>query len=265
MALSEALLRLPDAELDRLDDALRSRRLSLDSSPALLRSYGWPAAWAELLQFAGTAGYTVAQLAELTGGLRAARQAAARRRVDLVATRPRAGEVNLLDTSVAVRRLFANAQREVLIAGFRVNDRDMLEPLRRPAGRTLDVRLFADLNPEFDAAGRRQARPADLAAWPTVWWDQLLESVWPRHMDPPRAWYAPTTLGPSTEGEWCSMHVKSVVVDRRTLFVTSANFTKRGHERNIELGVLIEDPERAEECVAVFEEWVGAGVFRPVG
>lgn len=263
MALSEALLRLPDAELDRLDDALRSRRLSLDSSPALLRSYGWPASWAELLQLAGAGGYNVAQLAELTGGLRAARLAV-QRRVDLVATRPRAGEVNLLDTSVAVRRLFTGAQREVLIAGFRVNDRDMLEPLRRPAGRTLDVRIYADLNPEYDAAGRRQARPANLENWPTTWWEQFLASVWPRHLDPPRAWYAPTTLGPSAEGEWSSMHVKSVVVDRRTLFVTSANFTKRGHERNIELGVLIEDPERAEECVAVFEEWVGAGVFREV-
>lgn len=264
MALSAALLRLPDAELERLADALRSGRLRLDSSPALLRSYGWPAAWAELLQFSAEGGYTVAQLGDLIEGVLAAR-AAGRRRIDLVATRPREGAVNLLDTSVAVRRLFANAQREVLIAGFRVNDRDMLEPLRRPAGRALDVRIFADLDPEFDATGRRQPRPADLERWPTIWWGQFLESVWPRHLDAPRAWYAPATLGPSTGGEWSSMHVKSVVVDRRTLFVTSANFTKRGHERNIELGVLVEDPERANECVAVFEEWVGAGVFRSIG
>jgi phosphatidylserine/phosphatidylglycerophosphate/cardiolipin synthase-like enzyme len=55
------------------------------------------------------------------------------------------------------------------------------------------------------------------------------------------------------------------VVDRRLWFVTSANFTKRGHTRNMEMGALIEDPERASEVVAVFEEWAGAGVFRRVG
>ena len=261
MALSEALLALPDAELERLDEALRTRRIGLDSSTALLRSYGWPASWAALLQLAREHGYTAAQLAEFTAGLRAARKAVPRRRVDLVATRPRQGDVNLLDTSVAVRRLFANAQHEVVVAGFRINDRDMLEPLRRPAGHGLDVRLFVDINPEFDALGRRQTRPASLEAWPTTWWSQFLESVWPKFMDLPRAWYAPATLGPSADGEWRSMHVKSVIVDRRILFLTSANFTRRGHERNIELGALIEDPERAEECVAVFEEWIGAGVF----
>ena len=60
------------------------------------------------------------------------------------------------------------------------------------------------------------------------------------------------------------MHAKSVVVDRRFWFVTSANFTRRGHERNVEVGALIEDPALAVEAVRVFESWAGAGVFVPV-
>jgi phosphatidylserine/phosphatidylglycerophosphate/cardiolipin synthase-like enzyme len=37
------------------------------------------------------------------------------------------------------------------------------------------------------------------------------------------------------------MHAKCVVVDHAIALVTSANFTSRGHERNIEVGVLIQD------------------------
>ena len=37
-------------------------------------------------------------------------------------------------------------------------------------------------------------------------------------------------------------HSKCVVVDGRAWFVTSANFTRREHERYIEVGALIDDP-----------------------
>jgi phosphatidylserine/phosphatidylglycerophosphate/cardiolipin synthase-like enzyme len=51
------------------------------------------------------------------------------------------------------------------------------------------------------------------------------------------------------------MHAKSVVVDRRWWFVTSANFTRRGHERNIGVGTLIEDPALFSALDAVGADW----------
>lgn len=243
-----------------LADALSSRRLRPDASPALLRSYGWPEGWAAPLQAAAAQGIPPAALSACVAvALQERRQP--RPRVDLACTRPVAGKVDVLDTSVVVRRLFTQAEREVLVAGFRVNDRDMLEPLRRPASRPLDVRLFVDMDPAHAADGREQRPYPDLDRWPGVWWSQFMERVWPTFMEPPRCWYAPSTLGPAVAGDWRSMHAKSVVVDRRYWFVTSANFTRRGHERNIEIGALIDDPARAAEVIAAFEEWIGAGVF----
>jgi phosphatidylserine/phosphatidylglycerophosphate/cardiolipin synthase-like enzyme len=37
---------------------------------------------------------------------------------------------------------------------------------------------------------------------------------------------------------WCSLHAKCAVVDGARSFISSANFTQRGQERNIEVGVL---------------------------
>lgn len=264
MALSAWLAGVPDAELDLLADALEVRRLRENASPSLLRSYGLPESWAAPLAALQEYGWPISVLAELVAVARQERARARLRRLDVVCTRPHRGQVDVLDTSVAVRRLFRQAEREVLVAGFRINDREMLEPLRRSAGAQLDVRLFVDIDPAYTATGAQQASKPDPEAWPSIWWTQFLDGVWPQYLDPPRAWFAPATLGPGPTGEWQSMHVKSVVVDRRLWFVTSANFTRRGHTRNIEMGALIEDEARAAEVVAVFEEWVGAGVFRAV-
>jgi phosphatidylserine/phosphatidylglycerophosphate/cardiolipin synthase-like enzyme len=38
-----------------------------------------------------------------------------------------------------------------------------------------------------------------------------------------------------------SLHAKCLVVDHEQTLITSANFTERGQERNIEVGVLIRD------------------------
>lgn len=256
---------LADDELHLLAEALDTRRLRLDASPALLRSYGWPEAWSGPLSQAAAAGASVGTLAACVGVARRERARSRERRVDLVCTRPPGNRVEVLDTAVAVRRLFTQAQREVLVAGFRVNDREMLEPLQRTASQAVDVRMFVDIDPAYTADGLKQATPADLNSWPRVWWGQFMDRVWPTYMAAPRCWFAPSTLGPDASGQWRSMHAKSVVVDRRWWFVTSANFTRRGHERNIEVGALIDDPERAVEVIGVFEAWAGAGIFVEVG
>jgi phosphatidylserine/phosphatidylglycerophosphate/cardiolipin synthase-like enzyme len=43
-------------------------------------------------------------------------------------------------------------------------------------------------------------------------------------------------------------------VDGARAFVSSANFTQRGQERNIEVGVLIEDPSFATSLAS---QWMG--------
>ncbi|WP_441293152.1 phospholipase D-like domain-containing protein [Sorangium sp. KYC3313] len=57
------------------------------------------------------------------------------------------------------------------------------------------------------------------------------------------------------------MHAKCVVVDSAKA-LSSANFTQRGQERNIEVGVLIEDPSFASYLAG---QWLGLIDARIVG
>jgi len=53
-------------------------------------------------------------------------------------------------------------------------------------------------------------------------------------------------------GIFASLHAKCVVVDGRHALVTSANSTDRGQTRNLEVGILVEDPSFATTLEAQF-------------
>lgn len=59
---------------------------------------------------------------------------------------------------------------------------------------------------------------------------------------------------------WCSLHAKCVVVDGAKAFESSANFTQRGQERNIEVGVLIEDASFASYLGGQWLGLIDAGI-----
>ena len=52
-----------------------------------------------------------------------------------------------------------------------------------------------------------------------------------------------------------SLHGKTVVLDRRSVFIGSVNIDPRSLEQNTEVGVLVESPALAREVAALFESW----------
>ena len=167
------------------------------------------------------------------------------------------------DTATVLRQLFLQAEREVLIAGFRLTDPGLFEPLKRPADQALRIKLFVDLDIHTDVFGRRQA-PQDPLTWPQRWLELFLHRIWPREIPEPEVFYAPSAMGIRGE-EPRSMHIKTVLVDRERWLVTSANFTDRGQTRNFELGALLDEHETAESVSHWFEALVGNGLFRKLG
>jgi phosphatidylserine/phosphatidylglycerophosphate/cardiolipin synthase-like enzyme len=65
----------------------------------------------------------------------------------------------------------------------------------------------------------------------------------------------PRSLTLGVESKAC-LHAKCVVVDQERVLVTSANFTEAAHERNIEAGVLLNDPVTAIALQMQFESLV---------
>lgn len=240
---------LSDADLARLEVGLVSGRMRPGDSGMVLRSMGLPAEWAPGL--AGLRDWPVSQLLQVMGALRTGRPDPAAS-IQVVRTSPGAG-LDGWETATVLRSLFTQAQRELWIAGFRVTDRSLFEPLAARGDDGLKVRLVVDLDPGVDVFGRPQ-RPHDPGTWPRIWRQRFLEHIWPDRLPAPELLYAPGGIGRS-------MHAKTVVVDRARWLVTSANFTSRGQERNVELGALIEDRGAAERAALWFEEAVGAGAF----
>ena len=58
-----------------------------------------------------------------------------------------------------------------------------------------------------------------------------------------------------------SLHAKCIVVAERKALVTSATFTNRDQTRNLEMGVLVEDPAFGSQLVPRWRGLVEAGLL----
>ncbi|CAN5190824.1 hypothetical protein BH09MYX1_BH09MYX1_11360 [soil metagenome] len=171
---------------------------------------------------------------------------------ELVWTGPEGPAGTARDTAVVLRALFEEARESVILAGYSFDHaRDVLAPLHRAMkDHGVDVRFFVDV--------KQALRPVDSAEYLEAELGSFLANNWPFGDPRPRVYYDKRALQPGPP--WCSMHAKCVVVDGRRAFVSSANFTQRGQERNIEVGVKIEDPSFASFLAGQWMGLVEAGI-----
>ena len=165
---------------------------------------------------------------------------------ELVWTGPEAPAGTARDTAVVLRELFEGARESVILAGYSFDHaRQVLAPLHQTmSAHAVDARFFVDV-PQVDAATDGEAHLA-------MHLGGFMASNWPFGSPRPRLYYDTRALQPGPP--WCSLHAKCVVVDGARAFVSSANFTQRGQERNIEVGVLIDDASFAGFLAG---QWMG--------
>jgi phosphatidylserine/phosphatidylglycerophosphate/cardiolipin synthase-like enzyme len=174
-------------------------------------------------------------------------------RVDLVWSGPEAPGTASRDTAAVLMELFAEAEREILIAGYAVYhgrevfrslaarmDADpalqvtMLLDIRRGPG---DTSLASEIVKRFTAEFRSRHWPG--TRLPAIYYD-------PRALETDRARHA-------------ALHAKCAVVDRRIALVTSANFTPAAQTKNIEVGALIRSPRFAAHLAEHFDALIRCG------
>jgi hypothetical protein len=168
------------------------------------------------------------------------------------------------DTAVVLREMFEGARSQVILAGYSfTRGSAILEPLHRGMlANGLEVSFFINVT---------QARED------TIWethitreWSEFVREAWPFGPPYPRAYYDVRAEKPGgfrrNAGEeqsgYASFHAKCVVVDGQRAFISSANFTERAQERNIECGVLIDDPHFAELVGGQWIRLIEAGLVR---
>ena len=169
------------------------------------------------------------------------------------------------DTAVVCNELFRGAQASVIVSTFNLGHKSkdgepkgnpVLLPLARRMTEIggLTVRVFVNLRRlhYMAHASTRDVEDAFLG-W-------FRKEIWP--WEPvPEVYYDPRSLGAFGEDSAC-LHAKCVVVDDARAFVTSANLTEAAQGRNIEAGVLLDDPIFARALRTQFASLIDRGYVR---
>jgi phosphatidylserine/phosphatidylglycerophosphate/cardiolipin synthase-like enzyme len=164
-----------------------------------------------------------------------AERAARRPAPELVWTGPEGASATARDTAVVLRALFEGAREHVVLAGYTFSQaRDVLAPLHHVMQRHDVAATF------FVHIPQTEEPLSDPAAYVAHHLGAFAETNWPFGAPYPKIYYDKRALAPGPP--FCSLHAKCVAIDGLRAFVSSANFTQRGQDRNIEVGVLIEDP-----------------------
>ena len=249
--MTAAFFRLSDADLRELASALKSRRVSTPYSELQVSRVLSPNLAAEVtasLNDLKCVGFGEQQIATTLELLLSDRSDGRKHEppIDLVTSGPEAPGIANRDTAVVVRELFAHAKNSVLVVGYAVyQGASVFEALaeRMEEVPELDVKLFLDIaRPDTDTT------PAEIIV--SRFAQRFRDSQWPKNSRLPEVYYDPRSVA---EDKRSSLHAKCVVVDTDQVFVSSANFTKAGQERNIEVGLKIESPWLAGRLIRHFQ------------
>lgn len=258
-----SLRELGRAELVRLANALDTGKLRAPYCPSRIGQYVStkvvPSAIAELKRLDGDGFhpqhiiFTLRMLAEE----RAAAQAI-RDRVDIVWTGPEVISSGSRDSATVARELLGQATHSVLLASYALdpNEGKLKGVLGLLAERMemlpdLDVQLFVNVPRRWKDHRSEEAILNEFAT--------QLRNRWPGERMP-AVYYDPRALE-DTIGSRACLHAKVIVVDHHKALVTSANLTEAAHERNIEAGLLIDDPDVAKTLERQFQTLVSTGAL----
>jgi len=256
--LSE-IVRLTDDELDQLRDALSQGTIESRASLQQIRKAGLDSCAERIHEWLPKATGVFGSIAGVTAAVQLLRDE--RRRVrkkephpELVLTGPDVGGVPSRDTRVIVREMFESARRSVLIVGYAFYGSDRIfKPLadRMVSNPCLSVRIIVNVHPE-------RGRSAEQTV--TKFGEDFFRSNWP--FDPrPEVYYFPGSLDDRGSG-LASVHAKLIVVDRKRVYLGSANFTTAALERNIEAGIRLNSAELGHELTDHFDQMIGSGYLQ---
>lgn len=176
----------------------------------------------------------------------------------LVWTGPGPVHAAVRDTAVTLAQLFGRARRRVIVAGYSFDHgHDIFAPLHRVM---VEHEVTADFFVNIAIKDHERAQLATEEgqhALVTKRVAEFLAQNWPGAPFPTIHY----DDRPVTTTVFASLHAKCVVVDDAEALVTSANFTNRGQERNVEVGALIRDARFAGALAAQWHNARLQGMF----
>jgi phosphatidylserine/phosphatidylglycerophosphate/cardiolipin synthase-like enzyme len=243
--MTRGLASVSTTSLERLRAGLAGGRLQAPLSQAKLLAFGLREQLDALS--AALAGHSRDACISILDAVLAERERDARPAPELVWTGPEGAQTTARDTAVILRDLFESARQRVILAGYSFRDAtEVLGPLHRSMR---DHKVEATLFIDVEQATHSVADPLAAAQRQL---QAFIAANWPFGPPFPELYCDRRALRPGPP--WSSLHAKCVAVDGKRAFLSSANFTSRGQERNIEAGALIHDATFAAQLE---RQWLG--------
>jgi hypothetical protein len=247
------LSQLTRAELELLRRAIAKRQLAAPLTEIGLRSIGKDKLFPRLGVLANANEEFALALIDLALAVGEAPVASSRTPATLVWTAPDVHMSKARTTTAVLLELFASAHERVLVAGYEFDHGAALfDPLHDAmVSRGVKVDVFLEIDPA-------PSPKSIMASYLAIQAHRFIEGNWPFGPPFPRLHYFPAGCEHASRR---SLHAKCAVVDGRHVLIGSANFTRRGHTRNVEVGVRLDDPDLASALVYQFERLVEQGTF----
>ena len=157
---------------------------------------------------------------------------------DLVLTAPDSFRVRALRTKETLQKLIEGTEKSLTITGYSISDyfADMLDVIIRKSQQGVYVRLYVnDMEKQKSALDRLMAYKSRFL--------QVYE------------------YQKQEDDKMAALHAKLLVSDAKKSLVSSANLSYHGMQGNVEMGFLIESPEKAKQIEEVMKEMVRMKVF----
>ncbi len=158
--------------------------------------------------------------------------------IELVLTAPDSFRVKALRTKETLRKLIKDTEKSLIITGYSVSDyfSDMLDVIIRKSQQGVYIRLYInDMEKQKSALERLLAYKSRFL--------QVYE------------------YQKQEDDKMAALHAKIIVSDVRKSLVSSANLSYHGMQGNIEMGFLLESPDKAKQIEEVMKEMVRMKVF----
>jgi phosphatidylserine/phosphatidylglycerophosphate/cardiolipin synthase-like enzyme len=261
-----SLHQVPTADLQDLLAGLRSQRFGCPlTQTQLSSSFG-----ARAQYFTALFGKPEEIVTEVLVFVLAERTERAKRDLELVWTGPEAKAGTTRDSEMVLRELFRTAARTVLLAGYSFGKKGgvLQELFFAMRDRKVTARVILDL----DQVQKRKPYHVDLLAYAEDTARLFYREHWGYGAPMPELYMDARMLRDDAWGAdqnqpfpLLSMHAKCAVVDTRDVLITSANFTPRAQERNIELGVRVQEAAFAKQIEAQFHTLIDSGALQQIG
>lgn len=149
------------------------------------------------------------------------------------------------DSAIVLSELFEKACSHIMLSAYRWDSAELLKPLKQADLRGVKIELYLNVEQTNGKLVSQDEVDHQLQGFIDFW-----EKIPGSNPFTGNIYFDSRLL---LGHEWISLHAKCAIIDQSILYVGSANLTNRGHERNIEAGIVVEDAASAKSMLSVFK------------